>query len=516
MGLVEDAGLETFHTTIGCTLKQTNEILNHNLSRVTLTSEYAHAIRNNAIKIMKKFPDSLKQKWDAKFQRIKTIETELYSFIHPESDDIKMLQEDATGQLSFGDEYFKYLNGMPFVLMCIALFKIWAVPALAVSTPIFAWILPYIFLKFLYKLPISQQQYTEIMKLIWAGNPFSFKKDMAGGVKLASPSTMTLRSFIQTAVMVFSFIQSLVQPVQTAMHLYKTDALLYSNGVKCIELLTIYNEMKSGCDEHNIIFQSRNSFSTIYTDDPRRTIHMLLEEPERFKILMRDFAELEILWRISQSSLLHEATIFESGAPLFQVTNAFDISLGLKAVPSSVEFTGEKNHAALTGPNGGGKSSFLRSILQCAILAQSYGIAPAEKVNLRRFAWISSGLRLQDAPGNLSMFETEVWFASNLLRRDSVKGPGLVLYDELFHSTNPPDGIKTAEIFLKRLWERDSVISIISTHVFHLVENAPNNVKKICCKAIKNRLGKVQYKYNVEEGICRLSSVKSIWERFSL
>ena len=243
---------------------------------------------------------------------------------------------------------------------------------------------------------------------------------------------------------------------------------------------------------------------------------MLMEQPDRFRFAMRDFADIEILWRMSLTPHLKPAIVLERGdAPIFEAGDMFDLSLGFNAVASSVKFVGSNNHAALTGPNGGGKSSFLRAVLQCVILAQTYGVAPADRLLIRRFAWICSGLRLQDAPGNLSMFETEVWFAANLLKRESPRGPGLILYDELFHSTNPPDGTRTAERFVKKLWERPSVISIISTHIFELVENAPKHVQRLSCMAEVLPSGEINYKYNVEEGICKISSVKSIWKRFN-
>jgi len=114
------------------------------------------------------------------------------------------------------------------------------------------------------------------------------------------------------------------------------------------------------------------------------------------------------------------------------------------------------------------------------------------------------------------MFETEVWFASNLLRYNTENQVGLVLYDELFHSTNPPDGIRTAEIFLRQLWKKAGIISIVSTHVFELVENAPPEVQRLCCSAAELPSGDIQYSYSVEEGICKISSVKDIWKRFQL
>jgi hypothetical protein len=514
MGLIGDAGLDSFDKIIRCKLKQSKQTLDKTLEKATTVSNIAFMLRNGSIQNMKLLPKEIVNTWNERFERIYTLESELTTFLSPESEDMKAMQNDAMGQLSFNDNFFKCLNIFPHVLLLIALFKIWVVPSLAIATPVFAWILPYIFLKFMYKLPISQEQYAEIIKMVWSGNPLDFKQTVEK--RLQPPSFFTPRSVIQTVFMIISFIQSLVQPIQNAMHLYKTDATAFTNGAKIIELRSLYHALKGDCSKYNIKILLRESLNSI-PEDPRRAIRILMEEPELFRICMKDLAEMEVLWRISQCPLLKPAKIFETGDPLFQASKLYDLSLGDSGVPSSVSFNKDSHHAALTGPNGGGKSSFLRAILQAVLIGQSYGVAPATGLLLRRFGWISSGLRLQDAPGNLSMFETEVWFAASLLKKTDSRGsPGLVLYDELFHSTNPPDGILSAERFLERLWKVDSILSIVSTHVFSLVEKAPPSVKRLCCTATLSEKGDINYNFNVETGICKVSSVKSIWKRFQL
>ena len=514
MGLIGDAGLDNFYSIIGCTLSQSKGILEKNLEKATSSPTVSFMLRNGAIDSMRTMPSYIVTLWNKRFERICTIENELASFLTPASKDIKDMQDDAMGQLSFNDSYFKCLNIIPFVLFGMAIFKVWLVPALAISTPIFAWILPYVFLKFMYKLPISQEQYGEIMKMVWSGNPLDFKKGLVPGAE--KPSMFTARSIVQWLFMGASFAQSLIQPIQNSIHLYKTDSTAYANGERILELKKLYREMGEDSRKYNIKILLRNSLEDI-PDDPRRAIRILMDESQRFRICMKDLAELEIMWRIANCPSLKPAIILESGGPLLSASNLYDISLGKDAVPSTITFMKTSNHAALTGPNGGGKSSFLRSILQAVLLGQTYGVSTADNLTLRRFGWISSGLRLQDAPGNLSMFETEVWFAANLLKKTHAHGaPGLVLYDELFHSTNPPDGIRTAEKFLERLWKRESVMSIVSTHVFSLVETAPTHVKKICCNASLQADGSIEYDYAIRDGICTVSSVHSIWKRFEL
>jgi hypothetical protein len=518
MSLVKDAGLEGLAKTLGCELKQAPEILTRNLNRVERIATPAYRQRIALIEQFREHKDSLCADFSAKFTELATLEADLTSFLQPGSEDLKDLQTDAIGQLSFQDEYFKSLNTVPYVLLGMSLFKVWVVPLMAILTPILAWVIPFIFLKFLYRLPISADQYTGILRLLWSGAPLSFTPGADGRAVPVMPSLFSPRSLAQTALFLFSFAQGLIQPIQNAWHLYKTDRTIVENGQKAIRLYTLYKEFTATCARMGLDFPFRESLDDMPLDDPRQAIHLLLEQPKRLTLAFRDLADLEIVWRMAEFELLAPAQVAETGDyPTLRGTGIVDLSLPPEiAVPSDVNFTGRSHHAALTGPNGGGKSSFLRGVLQSVLLAQAYGVAPAESLFIRRFGWISSGLRLQDSPGTLSMFETEVWFASRLLERSSARGPGLVLYDELFHSTNPPDGIATAKLFLDRLWARADVVSIVSTHVFEIVEKAPESVQRLCCAAQEGAGDELEYEFYVEPGICRLSSVKSIWRRMGL
>lgn len=509
MPLVKEAGLENLHNIIGCKLDSAASILNRNLEGALKLSSKHFNMRVNLIEKMRGFGPKQQFEWSSRFDEIADTEKELKEFLDPASKDLKELQDDALSQLSFQIDDLRCLNYIPYMLTLMTVFKVWIVPGFAILTPIIMWALPYLFLRFMYNLPITQEQYNEILGMFLSGAPIDIN---AMRNRAAPPAPLNSRSIIQYAFMAFSFAQSLIQPVQNAMHLNTIDSKLIGTGIKLLKLKANYDFFVSEFIRLGLPYPFRRPFS-ILGDDPRLAVYLLIEQPERIRIALRDLADLEVVWRLVEYPLLKHAEIVPRGDyPMLIGSNMLDIALGSEAVPSSILLNAREHHAALTGPNGGGKSSFMRAVLQSVLISHAYGLAPADRFVVRRFSWISSGLRLQDRPGDLSFFETEVYFASDILKKDGI---GLVLYDELFHSTNPPDGIRTAELFLKQLWNMPSVVSVVSTHVFDLVESAPPVVKKICCNA-KKFGERIAFSYEVVPGVSKISSVTEIWNRFGL
>jgi DNA mismatch repair ATPase MutS len=184
-------------------------------------------------------------------------------------------------------------------------------------------------------------------------------------------------------------------------------------------------------------------------------------------------------------------------------------------ITSSISIGGKnQNHAILTGPNRGGKSSLMRGILTNIRYSHAFGVAFAGKAQMTHFSWIGDGLRLDDLPGKQSMFEREVAFAASALKK--TEGRGIILYDELFHSTNPPDAKRTSEVFCDSLWKKKNCLSVISTHVYSLAREAPLELVKPICMASWIRNSFHDFSYTVQSGVCEVSSVDLVLKQYNL
>lgn len=512
--MVTDASLKDAATYLGCEMSAAAPELRRSLALAIHTHPGLLLHRQTYIAALASKKEQLAPILDPLFSRIHALETTLTPFFEETSKGKEDLEEDAIGQLSFQHRLTKGLNHIPWLLAAIAIFKIWAVPAMTVLFPILAWILPYLLLKFVYTLPISQDQYFSILKHLFSGSlgaPIEFND---AGVPIA-PSFWSSKSIFQIAFFGFTFLQSMIQPIQNAMHLHTTDKIFCGVGADLVELQGLVAKLCTATEVPNLErFEQYKQLDSLTANDVRRSFILIKEEPQRLKLLFRDVARLEILWRIAAKGWA--PVRFKRN--ILELKNAADISLGQDtAVQSSVSLElGEAPHSVITGPNGGGKSSFLRAVLQSVLFGHSFGYAPAAAAVMPRFLWIACGLQLRDTPGIFSMFETEVKFAADAMRQSTSPAPGLVLFDELFHSTNPPDGARTAQLFLKNLWSTNHLFSVVSTHVFPLVEGAPKGVQPICCPATATPDGEIQYSYAVQPGICKVSSVRKVWERFGL
>jgi hypothetical protein len=491
--LLKDAGIHSlsnlsFQTSSG--KKAFLEIL----QTVSLPNGIRNAQKRQAsITAMRNLSEKDKGIWASLFTELGQAEDKIQKQKETKSDILK----DTIGQITFQHEYFKQLNYVPFALMFVSCFKIFLVPAMAILTPFLTIFLPYIYLVYVTKMPLPFQHYIKLVTKMWFGS---------------GEEGFNLRSATQGITLLFTFIQGILQPIQNAKHCATTDAFLLELGNDVSNIRRLYTNLKNSCIHHMIPFPFPKGFEDSFQTDTRQIAVSYLENSLQTDYILKRLGTLEVLFRISCEAEFHPVQFLKpSYSPSLTVSGLQDLTIPKESrILSSLNLSQHSHHTLLTGPNGGGKSSSMRAILQTVLFAQTFGYAAADEVTLRPFRWILSGLLLHDTPGKLSMFESEVFFAASLLHRKS--GPGLVLFDELFHSTNPPDGIRTATCFLQNLWKHTNIASIVSTHVFELVEQAPESIQRLCVPGTKNLNGSFDFSYKLQRGICKLSSVERIWK----
>ena len=142
--------------------------------------------------------------------------------------------------------------------------------------------------------------------------------------------------------------------------------------------------------------------------------------------------------------------------------------LHTKFVPNDLDLrVDERRFVLLTGPNMGGKSTYLRQAGLLAIMAQIGSFVPAKRMELgvidRIFTRIGAG---DDLASGQSTFYMEMAEAATILRRSTRRS--LLLIDEVGRGTGTLDGLAIAQAICEFLLglEEEAPLVLFATH-FH-------------------------------------------------
>jgi hypothetical protein len=405
-------------------------------------------------------------------------------------------QTEDWSQILFTGNWASF-NFVPFVLMYVALSKIFLAPLIAWTMPILSFILPFLALKFVYKVPITWEMYWLQMK------PMIFGR---------ADQPFTVSTLLQWGSMIFSYAHGMYLPYTNAVHCYKIDNKMVNGSRAVVDTIIRLRDISDTWVKYGL----RKPWTLpdpSELGDARQVLAWLIQDKQLLPQIYRSIGQLEITAAICSNNTLVPVEWTQSSIPMCNMSNAIDILLSEeKRVPFTLIMGPTQHHVICTGPNRGGKSTFLRSVLTNLVLAHCWGVAFAERCVLTPVEWIISSLRLEDRPGQASLFEREVSVAGDIVKRiRDQKTRGWVIIDELFHTTNPPDAATASQIFLRQLWDSNLVTSIVSTHLFSHAEDAPSNVQRLCVDSEMNdETGQINYKYKVVEGINKMSSVEEL------
>jgi len=201
----------------------------------------------------------------------------------------------------------------------------------------------------------------------------------------------------------------------------------------------------------------------------------------------------------------------ESDTPYCKLTNFWCPLIDpATVVPASFELGGAGNasDAILTGPNTGGKSIAIKGLLINLILAQTFGITPAENVVMTPFAWIHTHMNIVDNPeAGESRFMAEALRAISIF--DMVKACKdnefcFIIIDEMFSGTEPIPGEECAFAFAEELARHRNSMSVIATHYRYLTmlpeqTNGAFKNYKVSVNRLEN--GALEFPYKLATGI---------------
>ncbi len=199
------------------------------------------------------------------------------------------------------------------------------------------------------------------------------------------------------------------------------------------------------------------------------------QSSDELRQIAQVIATLDVL-----STLAERATHLRWKRPILVQDNILDITAGKHPIVaahtphqfvSNDLFLHDKQHYLwlITGPNMGGKSTFMRQNALIVILAHMGSYVPAQSAKIGPIDQIFTRIGANDqlAKGQ-STFMVEMTEMSGILKNASAQS--LVLIDEIGRGTSTHDGIALAHACATYLAQHIKCYSLFSTHYFELTE----------------------------------------------
>ena len=144
--------------------------------------------------------------------------------------------------------------------------------------------------------------------------------------------------------------------------------------------------------------------------------------------------------------------------------------------PNHTQLTPSRRLTLLTGPNMGGKSTYMRQVALIALLAHTGSYIPAQAATIGTIDQIHTRIGASDdLAGNRSTFMVEMSETAYILHHATPQS--LVLIDEIGRGTSTFDGLALAQAIAEHLISKNQSLTLFATHYFELTrlpENHPS------------------------------------------
>jgi len=202
-----------------------------------------------------------------------------------------------------------------------------------------------------------------------------------------------------------------------------------------------------------------------------RLLDQLVPHIAQLQNIAAAIAELDVLVCFAE-----RATTLDFSAPQFSDDAQISIVKGRHPVvaaqlesftPNDTTLNDARRTLLITGPNMGGKSTYMRQVALIVLLAHVGCFVPAQQAIIGEIDQIFTRIgAADDLASGRSTFMVEMTEAANILHNATQKS--LVLVDEIGRGTSTFDGLALAYAIARHLLETNRSYTLFATHYFEL------------------------------------------------
>lgn len=289
----------------------------------------------------------------------------------------------------------------------------------------------------------------------------------------------------------------------------------------------LFDDSSSGSKEFDILlqyltsknFNNPNKFSILFSRGQiLAASYLMVKNQDKLVDILKTIGKMDAYLSVAKLHLESKdnhasycfAQYLENDSPMINIKEFWTPFINHEIVVTNSIKLGHPNkeqNVIISGPNAGGKSTTLKSILTNILLAQTIGIAPAKSLKLTPFLYIDSYLNITDnISDKKSSFKSECLRVNDLLKTINYVnkiGFSFVIMDEIFSKTNPIVGEALGYAIGKYLAGRTKNIAMVASHypkMTNLEKDTDGLFKNYKVTVNKNDDGSLSYPFKLKEG----------------
>jgi len=234
-------------------------------------------------------------------------------------------------------------------------------------------------------------------------------------------------------------------------------------------------------------------------------LQTLAEHLQALRSTAQAIAELDVLSNFAERAItLNYERPELTTTPGLNITDGrhpvVETTLDAPFVPNDLQMNAQRRMLMITGPNMGGKSTYMRQVALLVLMAHVGSFVPAKSAVIGPIDRIFTRIGAHDdLSTGRSTFMVEMTEAANIL--NNATSNSLVLMDEIGRGTSTFDGLSLAWAFAEYLAKQRKAFTLFATHYFELTA-LPDKISTIANVHIDavEHADKIVFLHRVKDG----------------